>query len=181
MSTNIPIICQELLSEHDTMTLTLRSNLAISNKMRGMDIDECFQQLLSCYDKCKELFGGSHPDTLRALYNVGNMEFCRGNIAEAEQQLGQCIDAYITIFGPNHPDIIHPQLTLAHLHFHKQEFGTAIKKYEECYEKTKALLGEDHEKTQYVFNRREEVKKISGYDFKAEDTNDNSKLHNSSS
>ena len=174
-------ICKELLSEHDTMTLTLRSNLAISNKMRGKDIDEAFQQLLSCFEKCKELFGGSHPDTLRALYNVGNMEFCRGNVTEAEQQLGQCIDAYITIFGPNHPDIIHPQLTLAHLHLHKQEFGTAIKKYEECYEKTKALLGEDHEKTHYVFNCLEKAKNISGYDFKAEDTNDNNKLHNSSS
>jgi serine/threonine protein kinase/tetratricopeptide (TPR) repeat protein len=147
----------------DTIATILKNNGRLAEgELLYRDALEAFRRVL----------GDEHPDTLKAMNNLGNLLHARGKLAEAEPYLSDALDTSRRVLGNDHPNtltsinnmgaLLWGQGLQAQGPYAQDKLAEAEPYFREALDKRRRLLGDDHPDTLISINNMGALLKAQG-------------------
>jgi eukaryotic-like serine/threonine-protein kinase len=102
---------------------------------------EARKQLEQAVDLYRRASGAEHPDTLRAMCDLGGIALLQGRYPEAEALLSQALQTQRRVLGAQHPDTLDSAANLAALYINEGKYPQAEALENEVVEANKRVRG----------------------------------------
>ncbi|MFN0076057.1 MAG: tetratricopeptide repeat protein [Prosthecobacter sp.] len=131
------------LAEHPVAAAEVQEEIGLTY-MALAETADAQTQFEGALEKRRLALGPEHPDTLRAMTEVGTAQHVEGQHAEAEKRLRSSLDAQRRVLGPEHPDTLVTVRVLAVVCEAENKPPDAETLFLELYQMQKRVLGPDH-------------------------------------
>ncbi len=139
----------------------LRQTLATVYQQLGQ-LDDALPLQEGALATNRRVLGKEHPETLRALNNLGALLHAQGKLPEADAYLTEALDTRRRVLGDAHPDTLSSLNQMGYLRDDQGKLDEAERYYRESLEKRRRVLGEDHPDTLISINNMGMLLKTQG-------------------